>query len=189
MGAKLTKSKTLSISGKTKEQQMHTATTVENGNNQLDLTVNDDGQKQPANNKNKKTKEIKSNKKSSQVRVDKSTNTDNCVLPSSSFTEQLVGEKASTQTNQICSDGDTVQTTVSHPSTLLSKDAQELRDACFQNGIISAESFNEKQQELNEDSNQDNNSNITEVVTHNISATSFSNIDLAAHGKEHSVES
>lgn len=187
MGAKLTKSKTFSISEKTKEQQVHTTPTVENANNQLDLTVNDD-QKQPANGKNKKTKEIKSNKKSSQVRVDKSTNTDNCVLPSSSYTEQLVGEKASTQTNQVCSDGDTVQITVSHPSALLSKDVQQLRDACFQNGIISAESFNEKQQELNEDSNQDNNSSITEVVTHNISATTFSNIDPAAYGKEHSVE-
>lgn len=180
MGAKLTKSKTLSISEKTKEQQVHTATTVENANTQLDLTTNDD-LKQPANSKNKKTKEIKSNKKSSQVRVDKSTNTDNCVLPSSSFTEQLVGEKASTQTNQACSEGETEQTTASHPTALLSKDAQELRDICLQNGIISAESFNEKQPELKEDSHQDENSNIPE--------TSLNNIDPAAQGKEYSIES
>ena len=182
MGAKLTKTKSLFISGDTKQQQQHAhlPTMVDNTNNQLDLTVNDDP-KQVANNKNKKTKEVKSKKKSSKAKLDKSTNTENCVLPSSSFVEQLVGEKVIPQSDQVCSDTDTIPANVN--------EVQELRDACLQNDIISAESFNNKPQELNEDSGQEINSNNVEEVTNTISNVGSVYYKEQIQEQKHSVES
>ena len=91
MGAKLTKSKSLSISGKVNER-------TKSDNLQLSKIRNNHL------NKNIKKKDEKSKKKSSQTKVDKSTNTDNCVLPTSSFTEQLVGEQMPVITNHLSLD-------------------------------------------------------------------------------------
>lgn len=172
MGAKLTKSKTLSISGNAKEQL---PTTVDTTNNQLEST---------ANGKNKKVKEAKSKKKSFKGKTDKSTNTENCVLPSSSFAEQLVGEKVPPSTvNPINLDTKTVAADIIEQPELLNKDVEELRDACFQNGIMSTEPVNNRQQDLNEDNKQENISNNVAEVTNTISTATFSNID-SVHYKE-----
>jgi hypothetical protein len=182
MGAKLTKSKSLTISGKTKEQQIDTITTVENMNNHLDLSTNDDD-KQTTKNKNKKKKEEKSNKKSSKTKVDKSTNTENCVLPSSSFAEQLVGEQVSSVTNPVSLGIQTVQTNAAHLSEQANNDVQELRDTCVQNGIILIESHCDNQQSSNEHHYQENNLNIAEEVANNAPATIVTNGD-AVHCKD-----
>jgi hypothetical protein len=184
MGAKLTKSKSLSISGKTKEQQTEIMTTVENTNNHLDISTNDDN-KQTAKNKNKKKKEEKSNKKSSTTKVDKSTNTENCVLPSSSFAEQLVGEQVSPVTNPASLEIKTIPTNVAYllESELPNKDIQELRETCFQNGIISTEFHSDNQQSSNEHNYQANNLNIAEEAVNNAPATIVTNGDLV-HCKE-----
>lgn len=182
MGAKWTKSKSLSISGKTKEEQKEILTTVENTNNHLDITTDEDN-KLIEKNKNKKKKAQKLNKKSSETKVDKSTNTETCVLSSSSFTEQLVGDSLSTINNNVSLDINTAQVNAAYQPELPNKYAQELRAACFQNNIISGETYGENQQNSNEHPYQANNLNIAEEATNNTSVTIIVNSDQV-HSKE-----
>ena len=139
MGGTLTKSKNLSISGKTKEQQKEIVTTTETSNNHIDVITNEDDKKLEKT-KNKKKKEAKPKKKSSEIRVDKSTNTESCILPSTSFTEQLVGEPLSVVNNNLSSDVNTTQVKVVYQSDLSNQDVKELRDACYSHGIVSTDS-------------------------------------------------
>jgi hypothetical protein len=172
MGAKLTKSKSFNISGKTEEQQhIDTTTIVANTNNHHDLSTNtDDKQTTKDKSKNKKKKEEKLNKKSSKTKVDKSTNTENCVLPSSSFAEQLVGEQVSPVINPISLDIKTVQANGTYPS--------ELSDTCVQN---------DNQQNYNENHHQTNNLDAAEEVVNNVSPSIITNGD-AVHGKEQQAQ-
>jgi predicted DNA-binding protein len=182
MGAKLTKSKSLSISEKTKEQQKEVTTTVENTNNHLDITTNE-GNKQIKMNKNKKQKEPKLNKKSSETKEDKSTNTESCVLPSSSFTEQLVGDQLFAVDNNSSLETKTAQVNAAYQPEVPNKYVQELRDACLQNGMISTETHGDNQQTSNEHKNQTNNLNIVEEATNYASGTVVVNSDQV-HNKE-----
>lgn len=159
MGAKLTKNKSLSISGKTNKQSKELDTTLE--------TTNDDN-KQVETNKNKKKQERKLNKKSSKTKVDKSTNTENCVLPLSSFTEQLVGGQLPTL------DNNTAQVNAGYQSELANKYVQELRTACLENNITSTEIHDDNQQTSHEYKYQ---VNIAEDDTNNASVTAVANTE------------
>lgn len=166
MGVKLTKSKSSSILEKTKEQSEEIDTIVENTNNHVDSTTNEDKQLVEKNkNKNKKKKEPKLNKKSSKIKVDKSTNTDNYILPLSSFTEQLVDGQLPKVANIGCSEVNT-----GYQPELPNKYVQELRTACLQNNTTLLEAHNDNQQIANEHEYQVNNSNIFEDITNNASA-------------------
>ncbi|CAF0900689.1 unnamed protein product [Adineta ricciae] len=86
MGAKLTrKNQSLTIV-RTTEDQEKILTTAENTNKHVQLSTTESNSKQ--------TKKKKS--KLDTTKVDKSTNTENCILPVSLFSEQLVGDKIST---------------------------------------------------------------------------------------------
>jgi hypothetical protein len=188
MGAKLTKSKTLSISGKTKEQQEGIVATVENTSNDLDIATNEDN-KPKEKSKNKKKKEPKLNKKLAETKVDKSTNTESCVLPLSSFTEQLVGEQVSAVNNDVSLDANTAQINAAYQSELPTKDVQELPELYFRNGIISTESHSGNQQTLNKHKYEANNLDIVEDTTNNTSVTMVANTDQVHSKEQQSVES
>jgi hypothetical protein len=187
MGAKLTKSKSLLFSRKTKEEQKEIITTIGNTNNHLETTTNEDNKQ--IEKKNKKKKEPKLNKKSSKTTVDKSTNTENCVLPSSSSTEQLVGDQVSAVNNNVSLDINTAQINAAYQSELANQDGQELQDTCFQNGIISTEPHSGSQQTSSEHKHQANTLNITEDATNNASVTLVTNNDQVHDKEQQSVES
>ncbi|CAF0899369.1 unnamed protein product [Adineta steineri] len=163
MGGKLTKSKDISICEKTEQQQQQKieTTTIENSNNHLDVTTNEDTKQ--ITKKIKKKQESKSDKKSSKIKVDKSTNTENCLLPSSTFSEQLVGEKISAMNNNVLLDINPAQINEGYQPETPLKDVQELWNRCAQNSIISNGLQNDKQEYatniLNNTDDQDNNEN------------------------------
>ena len=86
MGAKLTRKNQSLIIVKTNGDQEEALTTAENTNKHVQLSTTESNSKQ--------TKKKKSNLDT--TKADKSTNTENCILPVSSFSEQLVGDKIST---------------------------------------------------------------------------------------------
>jgi hypothetical protein len=186
MGAKLTKSKSTSILEKNKEQQKEIVTTVENTDNHLDITTNEDN-KQIEKSMNKKKKAQKLNKKSFKTKVDKSTNTESWVLPSSSFTEQLVGDQLSTVNNNVSLDINTAQVNAAYQPELPNKDVQELRDTCFRNSITSTEIHGDNQQ--TEHKYQGTNLNIAEETTNNALVTVIANSDQIHSKQQESVES
>jgi len=188
MGAKLTKSKSLSILEKNKEQQKDIVTNVENTDNHLDLTTNEDN-KQKEKSKNKKKKAQKLNKKSFKTKVDKSTNTESWVLPSSSFIEQLVGNPSSTVNNNVSLDIITAQVNAAYQPELPNKHVQELRDACFQDSITSTENHGDNQQTSIEHKYQATNLNIAEEATNNALVTVLTNSDQVHSKQQQSVES
>ncbi|CAF2064666.1 unnamed protein product [Rotaria magnacalcarata] len=167
MGAKLTKNKSVSILGKAKEEK---TATVENMDNQLDLTttttIENDEQSEK---KNKKKKEPKSKKKSSPDTLDKGTNTENSMLPSSTFNEQLVGDQISTVSNTVSLDTNITQVNTSYQTEVPLLDGQELRNACIHNGIISMDSQVENKQTSNEQDDRENNLTTTAESSANTS--------------------
>jgi hypothetical protein len=180
MGTKLTKNKNVSTSEKIKEQRKVLSTIAEDTTNHVDITTNEENKQ---NDKNKKKKAQKLNKKSSETRVDKSTNTENCVLPSSSFTEQLVGGEASTVNNNVLLDTSIAQINAAYQPETLNQDVQELRDACVRNDNLSAEINVSNNHILNEQEYQANNPNIYDGYKNDTSITVVTNGDLV-HGDE-----
>lgn len=126
MGARLTKRKDVSTSEKTNEQQK-----------EIDLSAENEENKQKPK-KDKKKNEQKFNKRSSETRVDKSTNTESCVLPPSPLIEQSVDEPISTINNNVSLDTSPAQVNAAYQPETPNQDVQELRDA-IQNGFLSAE--------------------------------------------------
>ena len=176
MGAKLTKSKNLLISEKTKvqRQQEEIVTTVENTNNHVDITTNE-ANKPIEKNKNKKKQEQKLNKKSSKQQVDKSTNTENYLLLSSSCTEQLVGDQLSSVHNNVTSNINTVQVNGAYQPEVPNSSVQEFQDACFQNSFNSSEDHGNNQRTLNEQKLEQHNQNLGHETTNNPLVTSIAN--------------
>ncbi|UJR28044.1 hypothetical protein I4U23_009301 [Adineta vaga] len=145
MGAKLTRNRSLIISRKNDDQQEITAATnVENITDHLDViaTTEDNKSKQK---KMKKKQEFKLEK----TKVDKSTNTENCVLPVSLFSEQLVDDKLSTgDTNDVLLKTSTAQINVAYQTEVVtSKHEQQISNASTQNRIISSD-FHISNQEI-----------------------------------------
>jgi hypothetical protein len=163
MGAKLVKSK--SISEKTKEQQEKIITTVENTNNHLNVTTNED------NKQTDKKKKKKKEQKLSKTKVDKSTNTEHYVLPSSSFSEQLVGDQISIVKNDISLNTNTAQVNAAYQPETPNKDVRELWND--QNGIIPDGVDN--QQTSNEQEYHANTLNSAEESTNHSSDTVVAN--------------
>jgi len=161
MGAKLVKSK--STSEKTKEQQEKIITTVENTNNHLNVTTNEDNKQ--IDKKNKKKKQQKLSK------VDKSTNTEHYVLPSSSFSEQLVGDQISIVKNDSSLNTNTAQVNAAYQPETPNKDVRELWND--QNGIIPDGVDN--QQTSNEQEYHANTLNSAEESTNHSSDTIVAN--------------
>ncbi|CAF3406332.1 unnamed protein product [Rotaria socialis] len=155
MGAKLTKNKSVPILGKTKEEL---TTTGENMDNQLDLTttatIENDKQSEK---KNKKKKEPKSKKKSSTDTLDKGTNTENLILPSSTFNEQLVGDQISTVSNTVSLDTNITQVNTSYQTEVPLSDEQELPNASILISVISMDSQVENKATSNEQDDRENN--------------------------------
>jgi transposase len=180
MGAKLVKSK--SISEKTKEQQEKIITTVENANNHLNVTTNEDNKQTDKKNKKKKEKKL------SKTKVDKSTNTEQYVL--SSFSEQLVGDQISIVKNDISLNTNTAQVNAAYQPETPNKDVQELWND--RNGIIS-DGFHvvDNQQISNEQEYHANILNSAEESTNNGSDTVVANGNQIYNEKQQqqSVES
>lgn len=86
MGAKLTRKNQSLIIVRTNEDQKETLTTAENTNKHVQISTTE------SDSKPSKKKKLKLNT----TKIDKSTNTENCILPVSSFSEQLVGDQIST---------------------------------------------------------------------------------------------
>ncbi|CAF0827643.1 unnamed protein product [Adineta ricciae] len=86
MGAKLTRKNQSLIIVRTNEDQEETLTSAENTNKHVQLSTTESNSKQ--------TKKKKS--KLDTAKIDKSTNTENCILPVSLFSEQLVDDKICT---------------------------------------------------------------------------------------------
>jgi len=101
MGGKLTKSKV-------NEQQKNAAET----------TTTTEPKKKVEKTKNKK-------KKSSILKVDKSTNTESCILPTTAFAEQLVGEPIPTNV--------TIPIEIINETVLPSEDVVQFREVCSTN--------------------------------------------------------
>ncbi|CAF3361855.1 unnamed protein product [Rotaria sp. Silwood1] len=173
MGAKLTKTKSVSILGKTKDEQKQTITTVENTKNHLDLTTIENNKQLKK--KNKKKKESKLNKKSSTKKVDKSTSTESIILSPPTSTEHLVCDQMSTVNNIISSNTSTAQVNTGYQPEISNKDVQELRNACIRNSIISTDYQVENKQNLNEQEYQANTLNITEESLNTTSTTLIGN--------------
>ncbi len=179
MGAKLVKSK--STSEKTKEQQEKIITTVENTNNHLDVTTNEDNKQTDKKNKKKKEKKL------SKTKVDKSTNTEQYVL--SSFSEQLVGDQISIVKNDISLNTNTAQVNAAYQPETPNKDVQELWND--RNGIITDGFHVDNQQTSNEQEYHANILNSAEESTNNGSDTVVANGNQIYNEKQQqqSVES
>jgi hypothetical protein len=187
MGAKLTKNKSVSISGKTNEQQKELNTTIKDANNHVDIPVSENIKQTEK--KIKKKKEQKLNKKTNKSRVDKSTNTEGYVLASSPFIEQLVGGQVSTLNNNLPLNTSTSQVNAAYQPETSNKDIQELRNACVQERIISIESNVRNQQTPHKHAYLANTANITEESTNDVLTTSaVFNSDYVQSEQQH-VES
>jgi hypothetical protein len=151
MGARLTKRKDVSTSEKTNEQQK-----------EIDLSAENEENKQKPK-KDKKKNEQKFNKRSAETRVDKSTNTESCVLPPSPLIEQSVDEPISTINNNVSLDTSPAQVNAAYQPETPNQDVQELRDA-IQNGFLSAEINVGNEYSFNEQEYQTNNTSATVVA-------------------------
>ncbi|CAF0859696.1 unnamed protein product [Rotaria sordida] len=173
MGAKLTKAKSVSILGKTKDEQKEAITAIEKTSNHLDLTTIENNK--PSKKKNKKKKEQKSNKKSSTKKIDKSTSTESFMLSSPTITEQLVCDQTPTINKIVSLNTSTDQVNTAYQREIPNKDVEELRNAFIRNGIMSADYQVDNTQNSNEQEYQANTLNITEESLNNTSVTFIGN--------------
>ncbi|CAF2396761.1 unnamed protein product [Rotaria sp. Silwood2] len=173
MGAKLTKTKSVSILGKSQDEQQQASTSVEKINNHLDVTTIENNKQSKK--KNKKKKEQKSNKKSSTKKVDKSTSTESFILSLPASTEQLVCNQMSTMNNIVLLNTNTAQVNTAYQPEIPNKDIEEFRNACIRNGIMPADYQIENKQTLNEQEYQINTLNITEESLNNTSVAFVGN--------------